>query len=358
MNLLSPEQIISWLSSKVNCMRRSRLKTLAALVRSAARRCGVGVLALGRAMMSGAGAKHCIKRVWRFLRNKAVETHAVLEAVFKESLPRHGPLVVLIDWTELPPYRSLVMALARSGRAIPFFSLTVNSTGRGSMVAAEAQALRFLRRCVPCGRQVILIADRGFANSRWMRQLASLGWGYVLRLKKQVLACSGEAYCKLSHWGLRRGSAPWCWGKVTISDSRPTLTRLVTVWRADAAEPWYLATNLESGADAIVELYSRRMWIELTIRDLKNRKWGIGLGEVRLSAADRHDRHFLVVFLAYFFLCAFGAAAEERGLDRQLKANTVSSRVLSVATIGFLVLASMRITIDEAVSHLPWEVVV
>ena len=130
------------------------------------------------------------------------------------------------------------------------------------------------------------------------------------------------------------------------------------VWRAEAAEPWYPATNLESAADSTVDLYGRRMWIELTIRDLKNRKWGMGLSEVRLSAAERHDRHFLVVFLAYFFLCAFGAAAEARGLDRRLKANTVAGRVLSIATIGFLVLSGLQMTIDDAVCHLPMEVAI
>ena len=75
--MLNPAQIISWLSSKVNGMRLSRLKTLSDLVAAALRRCGAGVLALGRAMVSGTSAKHCIKRVWRFLRNDAVERHAV-----------------------------------------------------------------------------------------------------------------------------------------------------------------------------------------------------------------------------------------------------------------------------------------
>ena len=75
--MLSPKAIMLFLFSKVSTMRLSRLKTLAAPVSAAVRRRGVGVLALGRAMISTVSAKHCIKRVWRFLRNQpAVQARA------------------------------------------------------------------------------------------------------------------------------------------------------------------------------------------------------------------------------------------------------------------------------------------
>lgn len=53
-----------------------------------------------------------------------------------------------------------------------------------------------------------------------------------------------------------------------------------------------------------------RMWTEALFRDLRNRDWGLGLDRVRLSTADRHDRHFAILALAYLLLCVFGAAAE------------------------------------------------
>jgi hypothetical protein len=355
--MLSPEAIISWLLSKVKGMRRSRLKTLAALVSAATRRIGVGVLALGRAMPSAVGAKHRIKRVWRFLRNPMVETQAVLAALAASALPRRGPLVVLVDWTDLPPWRTLIVALARDGRSLPFFSKTIEIDG-GSMLDAEEEALEFLERCLPAGRRVIVVADRGFGHCRWIEAMEALGWGYVLRLRSQVMVRIGEARSKLSRLGLGRGAAARDWGPVALSDYRPTPTRLVTLWRADAKEPWYLATNLAAGADSVVDLYSRRMWIDAAIRDIKNRSWGLGAGQVRLSGADRHDRHFLVLFVAYFLLSALGAAAEARGHDRLLKANTVGYRVLSLATIGFLALQVLKLPIARAVKYLPMEITI
>ncbi len=73
-------------------------------------------------------------------------------------------------------------------------------------------------------------------------------------------------------------------------------------------------------------LYARRMWIEATFRDLKNRNWGMGLDNVHLSEPARHDRHCIILALAYAFLCAFGATAELLDIDRHYKANTRNGR--------------------------------
>ena len=65
--MYDPGKILVWLNDNVESMRLSRKKTLSAIVGSALRMEGVGVLALGRAMAGEVSAKHCIKRVWRFL---------------------------------------------------------------------------------------------------------------------------------------------------------------------------------------------------------------------------------------------------------------------------------------------------
>lgn len=350
--MLSPKAIISWLSSKVSTMRLSRIKTLAALVSAAMRRRGVGVLALGRAMISSTTAKHNIKRVWRFVRNQAVESQAVSEVIFHESVPARGPVVVLIDWTDMPPYRSLILALARRGRAIPFYSLTVAITGAGGMIAAEKRAVAFLQRCLPAHRHVIIVGDRGFGTVVWIRRLTALGWHYVLRLKSNLFA-SG---CKLRDLGVRRGSLAVAWGAVRLTNQCPVTCGLVSTWRAEAAEPWFLATSLEGPPRQVVKLYAKRMWIELTIRDLKNRRWGMGFGEVRLSDNDRMDRLAVVVMLAYFFLCAYGAVAQRRGMDKGLKANTTNRNVLSLATIGLITLNKLKIPLQRAIKYFPKEI--
>jgi len=56
--MFDPEPIVTWITTHVNGMRRSRQKTLAAVVSAAMHMKGVGVLALGRAMAGVVGAKH------------------------------------------------------------------------------------------------------------------------------------------------------------------------------------------------------------------------------------------------------------------------------------------------------------
>jgi hypothetical protein len=352
--MLDPVKIISWLESFVNGMRRSRLKTLAALAHAALSRCGVGVLSLGRCIAGPTSAKHSIKRVWRFLRNGSVETEAVHEALFKQAARAPSPLVVLVDWTDLHPYRILVMAVACDGRALPFWSRTiVQGGGRGQMKSAEAEAVEFLARQAGKGGGVVVVGDRGFGNARWLGLLRKHGIGFVQRLSKGLTVFAPGCYCRLGELDVRRGDGPQGRGVCTLGEKSPFRARLVTLWQEDAREPWYLVASIEGSASAIQSIYKQRMWIEAMFRDLKSRKLGFGLSEVRLSEPQRHDRHLLVIFLAYYLLCAYGAEAESRGLDRAQKANTVSERVLSLATTGFLALKnSIRCSIKKAVRQL------
>ena len=132
--MYEPEDILSWLEEKVHGMRRSRTKTLAAIVGGAMRMQGSGVLALGRAMDGSAAAKHRIKRMDRFLGNPQVEVDAVHEALFHQFCPGGEPVVVLADWTDRAPFQTLVLALPRDGRSIPFYSVTQCDRGKGGGV--------------------------------------------------------------------------------------------------------------------------------------------------------------------------------------------------------------------------------
>jgi hypothetical protein len=138
----------------------------------------------------------------------------------------------------------------------------------------------------------------------------------------------------LKELGIRRGRRPRDWGWGTVGEANWGRVRLVTVYARKSKEAWYLLTNMEEMPHKVVQLYQRRMWIEAMFRDLKNRNWGLGLDHVKLSSPERNDRLFIVLALAYIFLCAFGATAEKMGLAQPLKANTVRERVMALARIG------------------------
>ena len=161
----------------------------------------------------------------------------------------------------------------------------------------------------------------------------------------------------LPELGIRKGYLPKDWGWGTMGDNqkeKKTRVRLITVYDREADEPWYLITNTEDmNAKDVVKRYRKRMWTEAMFRDLKSRKWGLGLDEVRLTSVQRTAVHFMVVMLAYVLLCAFGAIAEMQHFGNSLKANTVEKRVLSLASIGNRFMEFIgRITVARAIEKL------
>lgn len=356
MNSLS--NILPWLEENVELMRQSRRKTLADIVEAAMRLQGTGVLALGRAMCGETAAKHRIKRVDRFLGNEQVEVEAVFAALFTAACPPTGEVIVLADWTDRQTHQQLVLALSRNGRALPFICITVPKSEtageqEGAMIAAEKRALELLASFCPAKRTPILIADRGFGNTRWLDEIQKRGWYFVQRLARNHYVEVEGHIGLLCEVGTRRGSLPKDHGWGTLGEKHWGKIRLVTAHDTEASEPWILVTNMDyTSAKDTCELYARRMWIEAMFRDLKNREWGLGMDRVRLSSAQRFDRHFVVLALAYLFLCAFGAVAERARFAEQLKANTVSHRVLSLAKIGAYCIGLITCTLPQAIQQL------
>lgn len=344
--------ILSWVESNVK-MHWKRRQTLAHLVVAAMAVRGMGVLSLGRAMQTSTTAKHAIKRVWRFFKNDRVECEAVHRALFEQFAPREGRIVILVDWTDFYPYTQLAFAFPRDGRALPFLSKTVyKEGGEGSRIRAETWALAHLARLVPEGREVVLVADRGFGNQRWMKALAVRQWWFVQRIAR-TYSVDTEGYIgHVQDMRFRRRTRPRDYGWGHVGEEASLAARLVIQYGPDYDEPWFLVTNLQDVPAEVVRYYQRRMWIEAMFRDWKNKRWGLGLKDVRLSEAKRHDRLFLVLALAYIFLSACGAHAEKEGLGKALKANTVSTRVMTFLRMGIQLLMRQTCPTEKALKAL------
>ena len=356
MNSLS--NILPWLEENVESMRQSRRKTLAAIVEGAMHLLGTGVLALGRSMTGECAAKHRIKRVDRFLGNEQVEVRAVYAALFKACCPPRGEVIVLVDWTDRHSFQQLVFALSRNGRALPFLCITVPKSENageqdGVMIAAEAKAMALFASFCPVHCKPIIVADRGFGNTRWLEEVQNRGWHFVQRMARNHYTETENYIGTLHELGIRRGSPPRDWGWGTVGEKQWGKIRLVTVFDEEAKEAWYLLTNMDyTTPKEVVSLYQRRMWIEAMFRDLKNRNLGLGMDKVRLTQAERYDRHFIILALAYVFLCAFGAVAEIIKFADELKANTVPRRVLSLAKIGAYCMALVACSLNDALRQL------
>lgn len=335
--MLSPEEILPWLEENVKGMRLSQLKTLAAIVPAAAALCGVGVLSLGRAMNTATTAKHNIKRVERFLSNTRVDGAVLARAIFDAFAPTQGPVLVLADWTDVANGKLLVFALPCNGRSLPFFvSVVPKNAGEGALIRAENEALKALHSICAERSDIIVVADRGFGNQRWIQAVGAQGFHFVQRLSCVFNVDTEQHIGALRELNLRRGKPVRDWGYGTIGDDEAIEGRLVTAYDPKAKEPWYLVTDcMDMPMHEVVNVYRRRWWIETLFRDKKNRDWGLGLANVGLKDYARYERLFYIVALAFILLTAHGAAAETEGFDRGLKANTRTTRVLNLLRIGY-----------------------
>mgnify|MGYP005849281967 CR=1 FL=1 len=113
--MYASSRILTWIVANVQDMRLSRAKTLAAIISAALLMKGVGVLASGRAMSGEIAAKHCIKRVWCFLRNEQFEAESLFAALFNYLRSAPGRTIILVDWTDLNPFQQLVFSLGCLG---------------------------------------------------------------------------------------------------------------------------------------------------------------------------------------------------------------------------------------------------
>jgi hypothetical protein len=65
-------------------------------------------------------------------------------------------------------------------------------------------------------------------------------------------------------------------------------------------------------------------------RDIKDLRFGMGLGVTRIGEPTRRDRLLLINAFAMVLLTMLGAAGESLGMDRLLKSNTSKIRTHSL----------------------------
>ena len=352
--MLSPDTILAWLTQNVNGARLSRLNTLAAIIPAAMSMVGVSIHSLGRAMPGATTAKHSIKRVNRFLGNRAFESEAIARGIFEAFAPKRARVLVLADWTDVANGKMLVFALPCNGRSIPFYTAVVaKMAGKGALRNAEMAALSELEAICGSRTEVVIVADRGFGNKRWLAKVRALGFHFVQRLSN-VFQVETEQYIGgLKEMDLRKKAKARNWGRGIIGEDRVIEGLLVTTYDPKAKEPWYLVTSLENiAAKDVVDIYRQRWWIETTFRDKKNREWGLGLDNVELKNYERYERLFYIVALAFIFLSAHGAIAEQNGFANTLKANTRKTRVLNLLRTGSYYISRHGVALRSAIAAL------
>lgn len=354
-----------WLADKAVIAHAARAAALVRVVR-ALLTCGkLSLTHLGRSLAGEARVKHQIKAVDRLLGNRHLqgERDAIYRAIARTLLFRNTRPVIVVDWSDFELGREWVMlkaAVPVGGRAISLYE-RVFPFSRYNSPGAHREFLRSLHAILPEGCRPIIVTDAGFRGP-WFREVEKYGWDWVGRIRNMIKYYREETgrWCFTDSLYPTATPAPRYVGEVALSKRHSYRFRLYLVraytprvgrprrrvpkgkhtrmYRRLHRAPWLLATSLphEHGSERrIKQLYSQRMQIEETFRDLKCHRWGFGLRYARGNDAQRLEILLLIGTLAALVTWLVGLAGRALEWNHSLQANTERRRqVLSTFFIG------------------------
>lgn len=355
---MSHQSILDWVASVTSRLRPSQSLTLAVLVAAAIRTERPNLATIGRQIAGPITAKSAIKRAWRFTDNGRVEVADAMAGVLDRLIrKRKKPLIVSFDWVEVRQFHTLMAAACIGGRAVPLLWASYPEWKLlRSQNSLEEGLLRLLRSLVPDPLRVVILADRGFGRAEWAAVCQELKFRYLVRIKPQVTISGARYRGLLSQYPVRKRMAHVLRDVQYRADARVT-HHIVIRWRADLPKrrdaPWYLMTDLDGRAEALCQLYGRRMSVEELFRDAKNRRNGLALRNTRIEKAERFDRFLLIVTLAYILLVGLGLRAK---LDHEPSAWCTNRRAreCSVFTIGRALLHRTNYLPEDLLRMIRW----
>jgi hypothetical protein len=326
-------------------------------------------------LLTNGKAKHAIKRVDELLRNPHLELDAeVVQQYLAGLLAAEREPVLLVDWTDIGPlWTALVVTYVTRGRGLTL-CWQVHSKRRQNSARIETQVLARIAKLLPAAKPV-LVTDAGFRGP-WMKKVINRGWNFVGRVRGRVkVRREGGKWMSAMKLGAAATRRPKDLGMCEVAFTNPYEARLVMLrrkrtWKTEALpdvgrrkkrniksakEPLIFATSLrDESAKSVADIYGLRWQIEMTFRDQKCARFGLGLDAIRTKQLNRVRAYMLLVVLAHYFAYVLGKMAEDAGLAPDFQANTERRRrVLSVVRLGCEVIRRAALSMLTALETLP-----
>lgn len=341
-------QVLKGIQNICQGVWKRHLVNLALLVHAAFECRRLGIAALGRAMRSPTSPKHCIKRADRFFGNERFDHWAAQEQLLRAVIGPRKTVFIPVDWTKIRDWPALVAGVVKRGRAVPVaWAVLGNRALYKSQNAFENGFFSWLAQALPEGVRAIVLLDRGFKRVSLVEHLRRCGLSFVIRTGGNVSVRHSAYTGRLEGLLSRRGQTVDL-PDASLHSERPTRVRVVGLWECKQKEPWLLMTDLEDDIATVAAAYGRRFRIEETFRDEKDTRFGLALGQLKMTKADRLERMLFVAALVHFFAMMIGGAARRLGLDRQYRANTVRTKPThSDFTLGLFFFARLQLNFAE-----------
>jgi hypothetical protein len=340
---IAPDRVHEFLSDLfVDSMHARRVLSLGNAVVGAVHAAALGVHAIGKALAvaSGLEPKHAIKQVDRLLSNMSLSVWELFPLWARFLLSERQDVFVALDWTDFDADGHSVIALnmiTSHGRATPLLWKTYEKSKlKQHRNDYEDNLLEYLRAIVPPEVRVTVLADRGFGDQALYKSLEHANIDFVIRFRGAISVTDQNDVTTTAAQLVPASGRAKKYEQVRVTNAKTAVPAVVCVRAKNMKEPWCLATSRSDlNASEIVAAYSKRFTIEESFRDTKDPRFGMGLSATHVVRTDRRDRLLLIGALAQALLTLLGAACEEVGLDRKLKANTVKRRTTSLFNQGW-----------------------
>lgn len=303
----------------------------------------ISAIGQGLAHVCGTSTKHTIKQVDRLIGNNKVDVWSYFALWVPHLVGQRKHIVVAMDWTDFDRDGHSTIALnllTEHGRAIPLIWRTVQKSElKDRRNEYEDSVLTRLSETVPSGVEVTIVADRGFMDTALFEALRD-DWkfGYVIRLRGNVIVTDTKGERRTAAQWVGQGGRAKTLRQGALTAKQFPVPTVVCVQAKGMKESWCLAASDPSVTSTeLVKYYAKRWGIETYFRDTKDLRFGLGMDAIHTKSVERRDRLFLLSAMAIVLLTLLGAACEEVGYDKYLKANTVARRTHSLFRQGQMV---------------------
>ncbi len=261
-------------------------------------------------------AQSTVRRFRRWLDNDKIAGLALYGPLMQQALAEWGEqaLYVALDTSMVwKTYGLIRLSVIYRGRAVPLVwcVLLHGSAQVGFETYRELldRAALLLPRCC----KVILLADRGFADTALMAHLRRLGWHGRIRLKSSFwLYCRGRGRCKVERLAVARGQACF-WHQVSITEKYYGPVHLAVARPQQGNDMWYVLSD-EPTARKTFQGYGLRCEIaEHFVDDKAN---GFQLESSLIRSAPALTRLCLVLAMTTLYLVSQGVEVVKQGQRR------------------------------------------
>jgi len=272
--------------------------------------------------------------------------------------------IILVDWssaTIAERYQLLRAAVPVGWRSLTIYE-EVHPLKKYNNPKIHKNFLKNLSFVLPKDCRPVIVTDAGFCIP-WFKQVAELGWDFVgrvinnnyyspdmekwdtipelLRYKSSIIKRVGQVFLSKCHQFkcyLQVHKEPKK-GRVRKNIYGEKAGRCVSKRCAKSARnAWVLAHSLgdsELIANRVSKIYSSRMQIEESFRDIKNPQFGFGMRYSRTMGIKRLTNLFLIGLIGTLLAWLLGLSAEHRNLHLNFQTNSIKNRrVLSVFFVG------------------------